>query len=594
MRINQNPITLSDLKLPRYAPTTPKGFHKREVVGFDTETLNGYCRLITDSTGRSLYADSLDPILRFLTFKSYRTALNVFFNIRYDFQAIIKYLPREQLEELHQDGETKTGRYRLKYIPKKLFNITVDKHTYTFYDIAQFYHTSLENVGHKYLGLEKYINEIDRVRLGTEADYWNGKQSKIAQYCINDSLITQRAGKLLQDSVRDIIGMYPKRWTSQATISKYYFRYYSDIPRIHKIPKAVLNMALKSYSGGRFETIKKGFLPNGYNIDINSAYPFQIQNLADITKGEWKRIKQPSEKALYGFYAAKVHVPLIPIAPLPFRSISGLIVYPVGDFITHLTRKEYLAYRDLIDINILYGVEFYPSEIVKPFMGAINKVYAYKKETPKEDFRYSVSKIIMNALYGSFYEKHPTPKRLQAGILFNPIYASIITANTRVQLYEAIKGYEDKIISFATDGILLEEKPNIPYSRELGAWDIEPEADITIIKTGVYRYGNKSRSRGVKRIGKVKTPYGNYDSLWDYIEAQPTLKTYPIKSNRPIQLGEVLAFTKTFSPEDLNRFKDRIYNIDINKDSKRVWLDTFKSGSEVFKRVIGSLPITLD
>lgn len=594
MKINENPISLSDMQLSRYALKKPKGGKYKTVVGLDTETLDGYARLITDSTGRALFSHDIGEYLDFLSYKEYRKTLNIFFNLRYDFQAVIKYLPMENITDLQLSNKTEWEDFIITYIPKKLFNLRKGHHTYTFYDIAQFYHTSLEAVGHKYLGMEKFINPIDRVQLGTNAGYWEGKEDQIKEYCINDSVMTAKAGEVLRDAVKDIIGIYPKRWTSQATMSKYFFRYYCDIPEVRKIPKDVINMALKSYSGGRFETVIKGYIPKGYNIDINSAYPYEIQNLIDVTAGKWKRVRAASETAFYGFYLAKVNIPLMRISPLPYRSKSGLIVYPVGKFYTYLSKREYEEYKDMADINILWGVEFYPDTLIYPFREAINKVYQYKKSTPKKDFRYSVSKIIMNALYGSFYEKHKEGDKLRAGMLFNPVYASVITANTRVKLYDVIRDKQEGVISFATDGILMDYRPSIPYSRELGAWDIEKEADITIIKSGVYRYGDKTRSRGVRKVGKVNTPYGHYNDLWDYLIKQPLLKDYPVLSNRPVQLGEVINFTKVYDKEDLNVFKEKVYNIDINKDNKRIWADVFNNGGEVFTKAIKSLPLTLE
>ena len=51
-------------------------------------------------------------------------------------------------------------------------------------------------------------------------------------------------------------------------------------------------MAYRSYYGGRFEILKRGFIGKGYLYDINSAYPYALTQIPDLSKGKWIKQKR--------------------------------------------------------------------------------------------------------------------------------------------------------------------------------------------------------------------------------------------------------------------------------------------------------------
>ena len=112
----------------------------KKIVGFDTETIEGKAVLICSSDRRVLFPNSFEEIAQFLTQRKYNTTLNFFWNIDFDFFAVVKWLPHELLELLYENKGLLYENYFIKWIPRKFFSITrVDKkRTSRFYDLWQF------------------------------------------------------------------------------------------------------------------------------------------------------------------------------------------------------------------------------------------------------------------------------------------------------------------------------------------------------------------------------------------------------------------------------------------------------------------------
>ena len=98
----------------------------RKVHALDTETLNGYCKLIADSESnyqlsKSINSESIldfSKFLSFLTSHRFRSTHNFFFNLNYDVNAIIKYMPKDNLNELYKDLHTTYLDTEIFFIPK--------------------------------------------------------------------------------------------------------------------------------------------------------------------------------------------------------------------------------------------------------------------------------------------------------------------------------------------------------------------------------------------------------------------------------------------------------------------------------------------
>jgi len=567
------------------------------VYGLDTETLDGYARLIADDQGNYAFLENIDNCLKFLTTSHFRNSHNFFYNLHFDVNAIIKYLPKENIVELNETLKTTYGKYDLFYIPRKIFRIICHNHVHKFYDIMQFFGGSLEFNARKYLGLEKYIDPIDRVILGSSRQYWNDNFEAIIKYCINDCVLTKKLGDILYHTLCNSIGLKPNAFTSEAGLTKEFVRTFTEIPDLLKVPIGAIKYAFYSYSGGRFEITKKGHLGECSLYDINSAYPYYIQDLIDITQGQWKWTRDLHENADYGFYLVRVITKYNKISPINITLPNNTLCYPMIDCHTYMTKLELLAYEKYIDYEIIDGWEFFADSNARlPFKKYIEHVYSHKQKTPKDHYEYKTYKILMNGLYGTFYEKHKNKleDKIRVGKLFNPIYASMITAGTRVQLWDYAMKDIDNFVGFATDSVLFRGTPELPTSNKLGDWSLEKIGQTTVLRSGFYKIDDIIKARGVSKNSKLTTPDGaQYTSLFDYIIDKPDLLLYPVITTRPLSFSEVLHKSKTYTIKDINIFTKINYNIDINKDYKRIWDRQLTSGIELLEGYMDSEPLVL-
>ena len=573
-----------------------------DILGWDTETFKGYARLIANSQGQYLIieeqrvsGDTFTQILQFLTRKTWRGTHGFFWNIDYDFFAIIKYAGMDFAKELYENGEAVWEGYKISYIPKKAFTIEKGHKTHEFYDLYQFYNTSLDKASQRHLREGKLMELIDRTQLNDNFNLWKEKEREIIEYCFRDCQLTAKLAVLLKDTLKHNIGFIPSKYISKAYISKEYFRRHTTIPTAPNFPKIVNQLALLAYYGGRFEITQRGHIGECSLIDINSSYPYAMTFLKAYPKDAWVRTNQIKYENTHGFYKIIVNTKdNAYITPFPFR-FRQRVIFPKGEFITYATKEEILAYEDECDIEIIMGVEakgegeFFLRDVV-------THLYEWKKKAKGNEMEYMLVKILLNSIYGAFYEKQKRGEIYLTGKLFSPPYATLITALGRINLYKEAKRYGKKVIGMATDSLLLYGRHNTPLSSRLGGWSEELSGDTYVLMSGIYKIADKIRMRGiaVRRVGRILTPHGEFEDIFAYIRSYPKLTRYTITHERPVKLGEVLAHTKARKWEDLNVWAKVERTIDINGDVKREWEDYFNDGEDFLSRSISSAPIDIN
>ncbi len=574
------------------------------IKGVDTETIDGLCWLIADSDKKYQECYSFLDCVKFLTRESLRLSLNFFYNIQYDIQAIFKYLPRDIQEKLHNFTKAEYQNVKLHYIPRKYLSFTKGKNVYTYYDLWQFYKLPLDIASKRYLNRSKF--SINSSKLGTKK-YMLKNRKKLAKYCIVDCELTRDLGIKLQESFAKV-GMTLEKPYSQAYISAKYFMNTSDVPIFKN--KGYQRYAYKSYSGGRFELYRKGYFESSYCYDIRAAYANEIANLIDISKGEWCKNTRIIDTPYYGFLKCKYSCDNKDYAVKTFIK-NGLNIYPrCNNKIVYLTLQEYnfIIDNNLGNLELLDGWFFYPDEIVKPFKRVpdiFRERMRIKKKYPEIADAF---KIILNGLYGKFFQLSPKWEKLdgrewhdtykivgekgkeeiyirkwQTGNLFCPVYASIITGNTRLNVLEVVINNYDSAVSVFTDSFISTEKLNYS-SKKLGEWDFEHHGELLMVGSGIYciRDGNTSitKTRGF--------PVDKLCDLFKLFEKHKNKKVIGMNINKVVSLGIYLQQIHQWVEGDLNRFVNFYKEIDINMDKKRDWARDFKNCGDVLKNSINS------
>jgi len=538
-----------------------------------------------------------------------------FFNIDFDITAILKLYNRFDkllfmkklskgiaVKYISKKYNRKTKKiikriYVLKWINNRMFNIKVigrKKRSILFSDLYTFYNLSLGKAGLKYLKIPK--DKIDGNKLNTDLNYWNKKESDIIKYCIKDCNLTRDLGQILVNKIKELGLKLPKYLISPASLSKHNFRFNNYISSLKHTPIKITQIAYNCYFGGRFEVLKRGYFDKLYLYDIVSQYPTFIKKLPNMSSGYWEEFKDlelPKNECI-GFFKALVKIPMSERIPtLPIKR-KNLVVFSNGTFFNWFSWYDLDLMRKYI-IKIKKAYIFNDVYKDKPFSNMIDNLIDKKTkiDKKKDELGYNTVKICMNGLYGCFIEKHENYyyndekkefyKRYNAGILFNPIYASQITAFGRWSVIKDIPRIKRKnIIAIHTDSLItnIDCSKYLKIGKNLGNWNLEKKGKGIIIGTGIYQIGNKIKTRGIP-LKFVK----NWFKLINKNEDKEII-TFVIKHMKKIR-G---ALVQDKNIINANRMFDIEKKLSCNCDLKRTWIEDFNDFGDLRNRNIYSLP----
>lgn len=402
----------------------------RKVLGFDTETTEGYTTLITDSIGnytdfptfQNHHDDGADMLFEWLTLKRYRNTLNFFFNGSYDWNAIIKWLP--ELKEraiLIRTGEVDYRGYRFHFIDKKILKIGRIKEVTllngetklevrnmcSYWDIAQFLTGESLAVQSRATPFPK--DESFDIGKGIDTERYkedSGYRYNVVKYCKQDS---KACAYLAERFVKQVYGMgvYPLTWHSKASIAKLYLRY--NLNSQIKLPKGVIPQhALNCTRGGLIDCYQMGTFKNVKSPDVRSCYPSVIQNLYSFD-GKISHDPEYLPDSAYSWFKIRIDYA---------HPYSSLLWYPqvtpekkdlrehwhvTGDMEVWVTKPEYEYFMNLgYDIKILEASHSLKTvDTVQPFHDIMVDLWNMRTIAKKEGNPIQeVYKIVSNSVYG--------------------------------------------------------------------------------------------------------------------------------------------------------------------------------------------------
>jgi hypothetical protein len=543
-----------------------------EVFGIDTEAYtDGQCYMIATSEG-DVYTP--ETFLLALFGRKYRNKIFVAYNLKYEISAFLQGLQRETLKQLRETGKAEENGYRYEVIANKKLVIRRDRYRVTFYDILQFYNTSLRKASETYLSERKYESEVNDYT----KEYVRKNYAAIRRYCIQDA----RLAKLLAQKVIHTFegfGGPVRSLVSTASVSWAYFRRkceYEHVKWFWDNTPVLLRYAQEAYRGGKFEITMRG-MAKLYEYDIVSAYPYEIANLKSIQNANVYYNDHYHDDCDYGYYDVTVYIPPDLFSPIG-RKLHGTVVYPSGIFRTFITLSEY---RWLLANNVKHDlhscVEVFCKDEIYPYREEIHRLADlkdhYKRHGAKME--YQAVKILMNSLYGKFAQLIPINDRLKAGDSWNPIFASEITARTRIRVTDMQNKYKD-IIAVHTDSVISTKPLDIRTGRALGDWEHTISGRGLMFGCGIYQIGDKSRFRGFTTKEPLLSLMPTSGNTWD------------MSSFRPHSWREVIF--RDMPLEEINHFVQENKSIDIRLDRKRLWIDDWKDYAEVRNRKSFSMP----
>lgn len=543
-----------------------------EMFGLDTEAYDdGKCFLICTSEGDAFKAEEFPGCL---FNRKYRGKKFAVWNLKYDEGALLQWLDEEELHELWSTGKTVRAGWKIRSIPSKMLSIRRGTHSITIYDLYQFFSCSLERAGQDYLGEGK----LDVETKSFSREYVIAHYEEIKKYCIQDSVLVAKLAALMV-KVFLKFKVYPSKLYSTAYVSFQYFKSHTKYPTVKHFwyeHKKLLRFAMESYHGGKFEVTRKG-VDHYYEYDIVSAYPAEIANLVDTTFARVVYDNKYRRFAVYGFIRCEVTIPPSYYSPIAVKK-GSLCIYPVGRFQATITKAEY---EDLIRggafVKIIEAVWIHCDNKVYPFKREIERLVCLKQEYKKEEtaLEYHTVKILLNSLYGKMVQLVRTPDYWKATSCWNPIYASVITANVRIRVSEMQRKYKS-VVAVHTDSVISTRPLPMQTGKELGAWAPECSGPGVVLGSGIYQIADKTKFRGFERG----------ISLMELIDTPR--KSLPLDTVHAVTWREC-AFHK-WDTDRINRFERQEKSLRVNFDCKRVWLKDYTRFNEVLKRRVDSLP----
>lgn len=330
------------------------------------------------------------------------------------------------------------------------------------------------------------------------------KDKKFMAYAMRDAEICYYIGKFI-DKMHNEYDI--QQCVSAPQMAARIFRH-KYMKKVIPLPSMkIVYSALHSYHGGKNNiTVPMGLYKNVYCLDIVSAYPYAMSLLPSFYEGSlYRTIKgkgHPEKLPQLGVYKIWGEVKNCKWPILfnhAFKPVSGKID---GIWTTGFELNEAIKSKEVI-IDKLEGF-WYDSAQDKnpsPFKEYVEEFFNLK-DTATDPTKRTFYKICLNSLYGKFIqttrkqslndfmfdcdlEKLYYNATMNAGGLFNPFLASLITGHTRAYIHRLEHKY--KALHTSTDGIITQIKPKEKdLSNKLGGYKIECEGDALILRNKLY------------------------------------------------------------------------------------------------------------
>jgi hypothetical protein len=423
----------------------------------------------------------------------------------YDFNMLLRDVPKIRLERLWREGEVRWKNYRIKMVPRKSLLIS-DGHTaVTLWDVIGFFQSSFMSTLGIVLAEDGAVNitgkgwQVNLTQIEAEVIARGKKQrgtfkvdqgDYVAKYCQMELAVFFRLMHALENAVHDT-GIHLNRWDGAGAVAGAYMRanHVKDyLQPVEDYQGDWYRRICSSYSAGRIELVQPGdHVGTIYHVDLNSAYPSAIMELPNLATAKFE-LCQKRGCQLNSFDLAYIHYSGssdMPMYPFFHRSKDGSICYPCYTQGWHWG-VEINAAKGNGHVDL--GIHYHYSNTTdnKPFQWVADeyaKRQAYKLDN---DPREKIGKLGLNSIYGRFAQQAGWRPGRKIPAFHQLELASLITAMTRAKIWEAIRYNLDSIIAIETDGIYSLASLSVKSGKDLGEWDTEILSRLTYVQSGVY------------------------------------------------------------------------------------------------------------
>lgn len=397
----------------------------------------------------------------------------------YDVTMMLRKAPLPALKRLFAkrdriSSSERIGNYDVSYTPHKEFKVRHRRagspKFITISDVGPFFQCSFVKA------LTQWDIGTPEVRGRIAAD--KARRSEFREMTGQEREYNREEVSLLEELMQEFaeacytVGYIPARWQGPGWLATAIMRAH-DVPRSKDLPitsnRLLMKLANEAYYGGRFEITCVGPVAGPvYEYDINSAYPHAMATvLPCLRHGSWiKQSGRPAPNVLGFGQVSFDHPGGMNLCNLPIRTKEGGLTFPrraSGVYWSIELDAAEQAGTEILSTGTWYI--YRPGELCTctPF-SFVRDLYAERRRIGK-DGRGRVLKLGLNSLYGKMAQSIGMPA------YSNPVYASLITANTRAMIIDAYRADPDAVVAIATDAVYSRTPLALDCGEDLGQWE---------------------------------------------------------------------------------------------------------------------------
>jgi hypothetical protein len=436
------------------------------------------------------------------------------FALNYDWDHILRNMTDERFTGTRKEERgawytTGKWRYRVKRVKCKFLEVTRwpkeggKGERLVLFDTFSFFQASfLTAITDWKIGTDEERAFIERMK-GCRNDFAAMDREEIGRYNELECDLLSRLMARFDAVVQEAIGIRLRSWHGPGGLAKAALKQFGLSASIFAwqaadLPEGFLDASCRAFFGGWFQLFRVGHFLKLFQADINSAYPDQTRDLPAL--GGTVHYVTEYDPSVYAIWHVTWKTDCLKtiIRPFPYRLSDGSVHRPPcgnGWYWQEEVRAAKELYGDAIEV--LEGWVYTPPTDEKPFRDLVNSLYATRLSLGKTSAGV-VIKLFLNSIYGVLAQS-PIHGNKALGCV---MWAGMITSGTRAKLLRAAMQAPEDAVYVATDGLLTSERPDLPYSKELGEWDLDEFDSGQVYQPGIYRLNGakpKVKVRGMRK-----------------------------------------------------------------------------------------------
>lgn len=451
-----------------------------------------------------------------------KNAIHTMYGAGYDFNMILRDLPRQTLDRLYHGSFTRWDDFKLAWRPgKSLWIARLDPRTgkrvgraVTIFDVVPFFQCAFVRACDDYLGSRFVHREMIVENKALRSSFTESDIPEVRRY--NDAELVNLLALMQELRARlNAVGLRPRRWDGPGAIASELLRREGVKKAQTLCPEPVAEAARYAYAGGRFEVIKYG-KHNGtaYEYDVNSAYPAALQHVPDLNDGTWVYHENDPGNLPFAMYHVRYSGTRRDIPGAFFRrNPKGTVCYPMNVTGWYwspevATGREYCD-RGYGSMEILEVWEYRANDEARKPFDFIPPLYRERKALKAAgDGAHVGIKLGLNSLYGKLAQQVGAKQDAATGDWRLPPFhqlewAGYTTSYCRARVLSAVLDNLDSVIAFETDAVFTTVPLNVPHDDELGSFEAIRFDNLTYVQSGMY-FGEIdgkqiAKTRGVDR-----------------------------------------------------------------------------------------------